>query len=121
MTKPLWHTSKIVILASGFCVLKGIVELRKKGVFDSAIIKKRRYWPKFIKVNDVEAHFADCEVGAVNEWPGQMDGAKFHVSCTKEPEYAMILMTTYRTTELMGNTRPRAYKIDCVKQRKTIM
>ena len=35
----------IVILDSGFCMLKGIVELRKKGVFASAFIKKRWYWP----------------------------------------------------------------------------
>ena len=37
----LWGTSSAVILDSGLCVLKGIVELRKKGVFASALIKKR--------------------------------------------------------------------------------
>ena len=36
------------MLDSGFCVLKGIAELKKKGVFAAALIKKRRYWPKFI-------------------------------------------------------------------------
>ena len=106
LTKPLWNTAKLVILGSGFCVLKGIVELQKKGVFASALIKKRRYWPTFIKGDDVKAHFSDCEVGAVGAWTGNLDGIKFHVSCMKEPEYVMSLMTTYGTTELMGNARP---------------
>ena len=34
MLSPIYHKGFIVILASGFCVLKGIIELRKKGVFD---------------------------------------------------------------------------------------
>ena len=108
LTKPLWNTAKLVILGSGFCVLKGIVELQKKGVFASALIKKRRYWPKFIKGDDVKAHFADREVGAVNVWQGQLYDVKFHVSCMKEPDYVISLMKTYGTTELMGEARPRA-------------
>ena len=46
LTKSLYHTGKCVILDSGFCVLKGLVELRKVGVFASAVTKKRRFWPK---------------------------------------------------------------------------
>ena len=77
MTKPLWRTTKIVILGSGFYVLKVIAELRKNGVFALSLIKKRCYWPKFIKGNDVKALFADHEVGAVNAWTGQLDGVNF--------------------------------------------
>ena len=121
LTKPLWHTANLVILNSGFCVLKGIVELRKKGVFSSALIKQRCYWPKLIKGNDVKAQFSDCEAGVVNAYPGQMDGVKFHFSCLKELDYVMILITTYGTTELIGDTRLRAYEIDGVKLRKTIV
>ena len=40
---PIFFKGFIVILDSGFCVLKGIIELCKKGVFPSALIKKRRY------------------------------------------------------------------------------
>ena len=42
LTKSLWHTAKLIILNSGFCILKGIVKLRKKAVFALALIKKRR-------------------------------------------------------------------------------
>ena len=47
LTKSLYHTGKCVILDSGFCVLKGLVELRKVGVFASAVTKKPRFWPKY--------------------------------------------------------------------------
>jgi hypothetical protein len=46
----------VVLLDSGFCVLQGLVELKKIGVFASAaVIKKRRYWPKYVpgkQIND---------------------------------------------------------------------
>ena len=41
----------------GFCVLKALVELVKVGVFASAVIKKRQYWPKYIKGGEINDHF----------------------------------------------------------------
>ena len=38
----------------------------------------------------------------------------------KKPDYAMSLMMTYGTTELMGDARPRANEMDDVKRRKII-
>ena len=40
LTKPVWGTGKLVVLDSGFCVLQGLVELKKKGVYAHALIKK---------------------------------------------------------------------------------
>ena len=37
---PIFHLGFVVILDSGFCVLKAIIKLRGKGVFLSALIKK---------------------------------------------------------------------------------
>ena len=39
----------------------------------------------------------------------------------KEPDYVMSLMKMYSTTDILGDTRPHAYKIDGVTQRKTIV
>ena len=80
-----------------------------------ALINKRRYCPKCIKRDDAKTHFSDREVGAVDACTRQLDGVKFHVSCMKEPDYVMRLVTTYSTTELMGDARTRTYKIDGVK------
>ena len=40
LTKPVWGSGKIFILDSGFCVLKAMTELKKKGFFAAALIKK---------------------------------------------------------------------------------
>ena len=60
---PIFNLGMMVILDSGFCVLKGIVELQKNGVCASTLIKKRRYWPNYIHGEDIKSHFADKEVG----------------------------------------------------------
>ena len=40
MLALIFNLGFMVILDSGFCVLKAIIELRKRGVFASALIKK---------------------------------------------------------------------------------
>ena len=51
MIKRYFATGGYVILDSGFCVLKGLIQLRKKGMFACAVIKKRRYWPFMMEDN----------------------------------------------------------------------
>ena len=87
---------------SGFCVLDAIIQLRKKGVFSSALIKKRRYWPKYIDGEAVKAHFADQDPGHFDALQGKLDGETFHVYGMKETSYVLMFMTTYRTGERMG-------------------
>ena len=80
---------------SGFCVLKGIVELKKCGVYASTLIKKWKYWPKYIKGDAIKEHFDDKDVGDCDSWKGNMDKVPFHVYAMKEPDYVMSLMLTY--------------------------
>ena len=75
----------VVILDSGFCVLKGIIELRKKGLYASVLIKKRRFWPKYIRGEEIKAHFESLECGFADAWPGKLDNIPFHIYCMKEP------------------------------------
>ena len=83
----IFHTGKLVILDSGFYVLQAIIELKKRGVYSSIFIKKRRYWPKYIKGDDIRQHFDEKEVGAADSLPGILDGQFFHVFAMKEPDY----------------------------------
>ena len=57
MMKSYFATGRHVIIDSGFCVLKGLVQLRKKGVFACAFIKKRRYWPAMVPSKEMEDRF----------------------------------------------------------------
>ena len=57
LTKLVWGSGNIFVLDSGFCVLRAIIELKKKGVFAAALIKKRPYWPKYIPGDAIITHF----------------------------------------------------------------
>ena len=99
MLSPIYHKGFVVILDSGLCVLKGIIKLRKKGVFSSALIKKWQYWPKYIKGDKIKAHFNDKNVGDTDSWAGTFDNIPFHVYAMKEPDYVMSLMSSYGTND----------------------
>lgn len=69
LCEGLFNTGKVVILDSGFCALKAIIVLKKKGVYTSTLIKKRRYWPKYIKDNKIKTDFEDVNIEVIRR-PG---------------------------------------------------
>ena len=95
LTKSIHHSGRVVIMDSGFCVLQALVKLASFGVYSSAVIKKRRYWPKYIDGDRIDSQFDFAEVGQTNSLPGTLDGKKFKVFCMKEEDYVMKLMATY--------------------------
>ena len=97
------------MLDSGFCVLQGLVELKKLGVFAHALIKKRRYWPKHVKGDDIIHHFANKEVGSADALRGQLDGVPVYIYGMKEPDYTMMLMATYGTLVEQGDKKTRNF------------
>ena len=82
---------------SGFCILQGLVELKKVGVFAHALIKKRQYWPKHVPGEQIIQHFADKSIGSSDAIKGELDGVPFHIYGMKEPDYVMQIMSTYGT------------------------
>jgi hypothetical protein len=121
ITKPIWNRVKVIILDSGFCVLKGLIELKKKGLYAAALVKKWRYWPRYIRGNEIKAHFEGKEVGTAEAWPGVLDNIPFHLYCMKEPDYVMTLMSTYGSLEANGKVTLRVVEDDDgVKRKKTV-
>ena len=100
--EPMFAKGMVVILDSGFCVLRGIIELKKRGVYASALIKKCKYWPNHIKGVEIKAHFDGKDVGDCNSWKGMMEEVPFHVYAMKEPDYIMSLISTYGTNLRTG-------------------
>jgi len=41
---------------SGFCVAESVTALHEKGVYGQFLIKKRRYWPKHVPGDFIDAH-----------------------------------------------------------------
>ena len=92
----------VFVLDSGFCVLQAIVELKKRGVFAHALIKKRRYWPKHVPGEQIIQHFADKAIGSADAIKGELDEVPFYIYGMKEPDYTMMLMLMYSTLQTIG-------------------
>ena len=95
----------MVILDSGFCVLAAIIALRKQGVFSSALIKKRRYWPRYIPGDAMAEHTATQQVGDCDSFRGTLDGVPYDIFTLKEPDYIMKVMSTYGGLTVPQNQR----------------
>ena len=112
LTHSIWNSGRVVVLDSGFCVLKGIIELRKKGLYAGALIKKRRYWPKYIKGDEIKKHFDNKPIGTADAWKGELEGVPFHVFAMKEPDYVMSIMATYGTLNEMDDGETKRHYVD---------
>ena len=105
LTRPVHGSGKVFVLDSGFCVFQAIVELKKRGVFTHALIKKRRYWPKHVPGEQIIQHFTDKAIGSEDAIKGELDGVPFYIYSMKEPDYTMMLMMLmmmYSTLQTMG-------------------
>ena len=68
------------------------------GVYGGALIKKQRYWPKNVPINDIDKHFEGKEVVAVDCLEINTDeGKAFNIHCMKEPDYIMKMMASWMT------------------------
>ena len=67
-------------------------------VYASALIKKWKYWPRYVKGDTIRDRFNNKNVGDCNSWKG----VPFHVYAMKEPDYMMSLMSVYETNQRRG-------------------
>ena len=107
-----FQTGKVFVLDSGFCVLDALVQLKQCGIFTHALIKKRRYWLKYIPGDSIIQEFADKEVGFSNTKKGVLNGVPFHLYVIKEPDYTMLIMSTYGMNATVGEEKKRHYNKD---------
>ena len=96
MLQPYFHTARYIVLDSGFCVLKAIIELRKNGLFGCALIKKRKYWPAKVPGDAMQRFFDEegVDVEDCHAITGSMDGVPYNLWGMKEPDYVMRMMAT---------------------------
>ena len=73
MMNNCFTTGTYVIIDSGFYVLKVLIQLINKGLFDCAITKRRRYWTSMVPGKDTEDRFEEVEVGETDAIQGTVD------------------------------------------------
>ena len=83
-----------MILDSSFCVLQGIIDLRKLVFFASDIIKKRPYWPTLVPGDAIDNHLSTKDVGDTDNLKGKLDNYHYGIFCLKYPDYVMKIMST---------------------------
>ena len=93
MCQPLFGTGKAVVLDSEFGAEKGIFELGERGVYASALIKKRKYWPKNVPEDSINGYFVNTDVVGVDMFGGK-DGRRKAICdpYIKEPDYFTNIM-----------------------------
>ena len=73
----MWSTGKAVVMDVGLCVLKGLLEMSKRVVYGSVLIKKRCYFPKWIHGDSINYYFRYKIIGDVECLTGEWDETVF--------------------------------------------
>ncbi len=81
------------MLDSGISILKGIVELRKKGIFSGAFIMKCQYLPAMVPFKAVDLQFEDKAMVECNPNSCKFDGKNNFVWGIKHSDWSMKIMS----------------------------
>jgi hypothetical protein len=107
MTKPWWGSKRIVIMDSAFCQLKALIELEKRGIYATSVIKKRKYWPKHIDGAQMDTQVDQTPVGTSRCLRGKMDGQPFALVTLKDTKHNLKLATTCGSMERVPEIKRR--------------
>ena len=64
------------------------------GVYAAAVIKKRRYWPKYVPGEEINEIMKECKIGENKVMPDKLNNEKFNYFMMKEPAFVMKIMST---------------------------
>ena len=89
MTEPIHHSGKIVTGDSGFCVALGVTALRQQGVQAQFqfLIKKRRYWPKYVPGDYIDNHMMQKPLGETETFVQELGGVRFLIQVWCRPRW----------------------------------
>ena len=96
MTEPIHGTGKVVTGDSGFCVAMGMTALNAKGVYGQFLIKKRRYWPKYVPGDQIDKHMRAKGLGETATYMQDVEGMRFLVHCCRDADWTTKIMSTHR-------------------------
>lgn len=101
MTESLRDTLRVVIMDSAFCQLKTIIEMRKRGIFATSVIKQKHYWPKYIKGDLIDKELGETPIGTVRARKGVMDDVPFMLVGLRDSKHVLKLVATHGSLALV--------------------
>ena len=84
---------------SGLCVMKGLILIVENSVSGLTLINKWRYWPKGLPAEDIILHMQLKEVGDMDAVNYVIHWKSYQITYIRDPDYIIIMMTTYGTLE----------------------
>ena len=98
---------------SGFCVAKGIIEIKAKGVCAEALTNTRIYWLKGVHGDLIDTHFEDKEVSDVGMIEARTkDNKLFKIFLMKYPDYVKGIIAIWVALDELEGEKTRRYFID---------
>ena len=120
MCRPIFGSGKAVVLDRGFCVANDITEIKAKGVYVAALIKKRHYWPKVVTIDLIDNQFEDKEVGDVGIIEARSEDNKlFKILFMEYPDCAMKITANWMTLDKLEGENTKRYFADNSRTKET--
>lgn len=105
MTEELRTSGRIVVMDSAFCLLRVLRELLVHGLFACTVAKKRQYWPRYFRGEDINPFMQGRRVGEIHGRMADLNGTPFRIFAVNHTTYTCILVSTYGTSEPVGPPR----------------
>ena len=88
-------SSRKSFVYTNFFVIQDFVDIQNIGVFAAEMIKKRRFWTKYISGNAIYTRYDGEEVVSMKYLHGTLDNVTFDIFGMNYPEYIIKIMSTY--------------------------
>ena len=86
LCKPVFDQGSIVIHDAGFSSIPALAQLKKRGVFASCLIKKKKYWPKFTWGGE---HEAVRPIGDIDARQAHFAGEQYTIYLQEDSTYTL--------------------------------
>ena len=77
-----------------------LLNFGRNDLFAAALVKKKKYWPKYIDGDRNKTYFKDKHIDTVDGMKGSLNGMKVEGHCLKRPEQIMMPMSSYGNSTL---------------------
>ena len=107
MTTSIHGSGRVVALDSGFGYLPSVKELLARGLYSTAVIKKRSHWPKGVPGQAILDHVHGRDVGDLQALVGEGDNDGVWIGAMADSKHTSIMANSWGTTNRTGPTKRR--------------
>lgn len=117
MTKSIHGSGRVVVLDSGFGQPAAVLGLKEVGLFSTAVIKKKRYWPRGVPGDNIRLHMFGKDVGIQQVFEGKEDKPYkgLWLGSMADSKHIALMCNSWATTNETGPRKKRRVGTDLVE------